>query len=228
MNIYGMALLLLSSAVQDAKDPAEVLRAFEEELRKAVVTAAKDKDLRQKLGKLAKTTFDKEITSSVPKAPKGAWEYHADLLDRLAIADVHFRHDDDKAERTLWFAACKASFTRELAACKENAPGAEAPTTEQVYYDLKQTVGKVAKRFTAGSTDYDKVGYDAARDAFKALNAKAKAPAGDPKAAYTKQLMEIDKVYPLNTDDQKKSNTQPSQILKTAAKASLDRAMSGK
>lgn len=228
MNCCVTVIFMLASRAQDAKDPADVLRSFEEELRKAVVTAAKNKDLRQKLGKLAKATFDKDITTAVPKAPRGAWEYHADLLDRLAVADVHFRHDDDKAERTLWFAACKAAFTRQLAACKENAPGAEPPATEQVYYDLKQTVAKVAKRFTAAATDYDRVGYEAAREAFTALNAKSKSGAGDPKADYTKNLTEIDKLYSMTTDDQKKANTLPSQVLKTAAKSSLDRASAAK
>jgi hypothetical protein len=227
MQAQCVAVIILISGTfepQDSKDPADVLRSFEEELRKAVISAAKDKDLRQKLGKIAKATFDKDIAQAVSKSAKSAWEYHGDFLDRIALADVHFKHDDDKAERTLWFAACKAVFTKQLAGCKEAVPGAtDLPSTEQVYYDLKQAIGRVAKRFVAGATDYDRAGYEAAREAFTALNAKARAPATDPKASYTKQLIEIDRLYPLGTDEQKKANAQPSQILKAAAKSSLDR-----
>ncbi len=228
MTTIGLLAALVvcgSPSAPDAKDPGELLQTLSEELRKAIKTAGKDLDVRQKLTKLAKSTFDKDLASApASKTPKSAWDYHADLLDRLAMADTHFRDERDKAERTIWIAACKAAYARELTSCKEVAPGgAEAPATDQVYYDLTQAVAKVSKRFARGGEEYDVVGYAAAKQAFGALVGKSKAAQGDPKLLYTKWLLDIDRIYSLSTDDQKKQNTVPNQLLKAAAKTALDR-----
>jgi hypothetical protein len=228
MTTFGMLVSLTlwdCPAPQDQKDPGELLQTLSQELRRAIKTAGKDLDVRLRLTKLAKATFDKDLASApASKTPKSAWEYHAEFLERLAVADTHFRGDPDKAERAIWIVACKAAYTRELASCKETSlAGAEAPATDQVYYDLNQAVAKVAKRFAQGADDYDKAGYDGARQAFVALVGKSKAPQADPKLLYTKWLSDTDRLYPLSTDDQKKQNTTPNQILKTASKTALDR-----
>lgn len=223
--VATMLLPLFPIAPQESKDPTEVLRTLEEDLRKAITNSGKNKDTRKKLTALAKSSFDADIRASAPKVPKGVWEYHDDFLDRLAVADVHFRHEDDKPERAIWFAGCRSAFSRQIAGSKEAAPGAETPTTDQLYLDLRDAVAKVGKRFAPGAVDYDKAGYEAAREAFSSLVQKARAPGGDPKLAYAKALSDIDRVYPMNTEDQKKANTLRHQMLKTAAKAALDRAL---
>jgi hypothetical protein len=221
-------LLLLASCTgpQDPKDPTEVLRSLEEDLRKAVKTGGKDKDVRDKLTKLAKTTFDRAIGTSSPKGAKSIWEYHSEFLEHIALADTHFRAEPDKAERTIWIASCKTVFSRQATTSKESGlADAVCPTVEDVYYDLKQAVSKVEKKFGRDAGEYDKAGYDAAKQAFASVIARARAPGGDPKSLYTKWLVEIDQVYPLTSDEQKKLNTQKNQLLKTAAKTALDRAL---
>lgn len=225
MKTWTLLLALFPAAVQESKDPAEVLRTLEEDLRKAITNSGKNKDTRKKLTALAKSSFDGDIRASAPKVPKGVWEYHDDFLGRLAVADVHFRHEDDRAERTIWFAGCRSAFSRQIAGSKEAAAGVEAPSTDQLYLDFRDAVAKVGKRFAPGAVDYDKAGYEAAREAFNALIQKARAPGGDPKLAYAKALSDIDRVYPINTDDLKKANTQRHQMLTAAAKAVLDRAL---
>ena len=212
------------SASQDQKDPSELLQKLSEELRKAIKTAGKDLDVRQRLTKLAKSTFDKDLASApAPASPKGAWDYQSDFLDHLATADTHFRADTDKLERALWIAACKAAYTKQLSSAKEAAAGADVPAPDQVYYDLTQAVASVFKRFARGSTEYDQAGYAGAKQAFGMLLPKSKTAQGDPKVLYTKWLSDIDRVYPLTTDDQKKQNTLPNQLLKAASKSALDR-----
>jgi hypothetical protein len=199
---------------------------LEEDLRKAIKTGGKDKDVRDKLTKLAKATFDRAIGSSTPKSAKSVWEYQAEFLEHIALADAQFRAEADKAERTIWIASCKAVFSRQTATSKESGLADAAwPTVEDVYYELKQAVSRVEKRFGRDAGEYDKAGYDAAKQAFAYVIAKARAPGGDPKSLYAKWLVEIDQVYPLTSDEQKKLNTQKNQLLKTAAKNALDRAL---
>lgn len=220
------ALFLWLFGVQDSQDPADLLQKLSADLRSAINTAAKDLDVRQRLTKLAKATFDKDVASAVPKTPKGAWEFHSEFLEHVALADTHFRGERDKAERILWIAACKGAYARQLTASKELAAGAaELPPVDQVYYDLTQAVARVAKKFARGADEYDKAGYDAAKQAFGLLVPKARAPQGDPKSLYAKWLIEIDRVYSLTTDDQKKQNSTPNAMLKAAAKVALDRAL---
>jgi hypothetical protein len=227
---FGMIVVmvwgLFVPGTQSPKDPTDVLRTLEEDLRKAIKTAAKDKDVRDKLGKVAKATFDRDITGAAPKVPKSAWEYQAEFLEHLAVAETYFKNDADKIERSYWTAACKTALTRQLLGCREaGLSEKDLPATDEVYYELKQAVARVEKRFTSTATEYEKAGYDSGKQVFTSLIARARAPKEDPKDLYAKWLVEIDRIYPTATDDQKRVNTPKAQLLKTSAKAALDRSL---
>lgn len=231
-GVLGSLLPLLAEGssrdgawTQDKKEPYEVLQSFQDDLKKNVRTAGKDKDVRTKMNKFSQETFNRDIASTTPKTPKGAWEYVHGFVDNVARADVFFKGDEDKAERTLWLAACKTAFARELANSKEGGLAQDdLPRADDVYNDLVKEVASIQKRFAKGATEYDKASYDAAKQAFTYLLGRARAPQGDPQALYTKWLIEIDKNYPTSTEDQKRDLGPINALLKTAAKSAVDRA----
>jgi len=101
--------------------------------------------------------------------------------------------------------------------------GAQIPTAEEVYDDARRAVGNVEGAFAGEAQEYDKAGYEAAKQAFMVMVNRARRPRGDPQDLYLKQLVEIDRYYPLRTEEQRKANSYRNQLLKTCAKAVLDR-----
>lgn len=223
---WALAWGLSSAGPLEEKTPQEVLSQLERDLREAIKTGLKNKDIRSKLSKAAQERFARELASSAaPKSPKSVWEYAADHLDNLATAETFFKEADDKAERTLWFGACRSTFERLKSASKETSlPAKDLPTTEKAYDDLVDAVGKVERRFTKQATDLRKEALGVSRQAFNLAIASARAPSGSSEAWYTKQLIEIDRVYPIGTDEQKAANQERNQLLKAAAKNAYDRA----
>lgn len=212
---------------QDPKEPRDVLLSFQDELKKAITTGGKNKDIRTKLTKIAQQSFSKDIASASPKVPKGAWEYVHEFVDNVAKADPVFKAEEDKAERALWFTACKAAYARELSNCKEtDLAAADSPKADDVYYELTKEVTSIQKRFAKDAADFDKASYDAAKQAYTLLIGRARAPQGDPKPLYTKWLIDIDKNYPMTTEEQKKQLGPINALLKAAAKSAYDRALS--
>lgn len=220
LSVWALALGLFAAEWLEEKTPQEVLGQLEHDLREAIKTGLKNKDVRSKLSKAAQERFARDLGSSAaPKIPKSVWEYASDHLDNLATAETFFKEADDKAERTLWLAACRSTFERLKTASKETSlPGKDLPTTEKAYEDLVDAVGRVERRFTKQAADLRKEALGVSRQAFSLGIASARAPTGSQEAWYTKQLIEIDRVYPLNTDEQKTANQERNQLLKTAPK----------
>ena len=144
--IHALAWTMSCLAVQDPKDPQDVLQAFDGDLVKAIREAPKDQTVRSKLAAAAQKVFDTALAASVDKAPKSRWGCHQDLMERLITAEKHYGDEGDKPERTLWISACKKVFTFEFGRAQE--PSADqAPTTEEIFNELFDAVTRVKKNF---------------------------------------------------------------------------------
>lgn len=219
-------LLLVASLAQTPapREPASLLNALYDDLRKASRSAP---DARDKLRKAAKEAFDRDLTAAVPKAPRSVWELFSDHLERLADAD-RFPAKTDKAERDLWLLSCRAALNRLLTFSRESkAPDAEMPTTTLTFNEAMDAAGDVRSRFgREGVEDLSGAAFDGLSLTYRSLIRRARAPAGDPKSQYTSQLAKIDQKYPVDGEAHKRSNGRANSLLRDAAKAALDRALS--
>ncbi len=211
-----------SSLIQE-KTISDVLFDFSKDLREAInATGVKDKDTRSRLSKAAQEKFNRNISSAGDtKNQKPTWDYLDEYLDDISMADKHFREAADKVERGMWLTACKQAFQRRRAASKEPDP---VPTTDKVYRDLNDALGKIEKRFTPAAAEFRAASYTVAKEAFTALIGSAKSPAGDQEAWYTRELQDVDRLYPTRTDDDRKKFAVRNQLLKSCAKVAFDRA----
>ncbi len=217
--VMALALGVCAQSVDTA------LSDFLGELGKAMKQYPKDAELRGKLTGVAKTKFDTALKDAT-QMEKPGWDFLSDMLNDLSTADKKFGTEGSKAERTLWVAACKNAFTRRLTFAKEKElTGDEAARTDKVFSDLFDGVGKAKKRFGDTSIDLRSAGYQAAKDIFTVLLKNARASEREPSTVYAEQLTRIDKSFPIVTETEKKGNSEPNGVLKTAAKSALDRAI---
>src|SRR5262245_59381147 len=131
MNPAILALSLLALGAVRQRDPGDVLRTFEEDLRKATRAAG---DQREKLRIAAKTTFDKDLAASTLKIPKAAWDHFSDYLTSVGKAERSFGGKTESAERVQWLAGCKMALQRQLTQCKETKLAVvDQPTTTELF-----------------------------------------------------------------------------------------------
>src|SRR5262245_58006438 len=133
-----LALLVLAvggrTGAPQQRDPGDVLRTLEEDLRKATRGTP---DQREKLRIASKTAFDKDVAAAVLKNPKPAWDHFADYLTSLGRAERSFGGKNESAERALWILGCKQVLQRQLNQCKESKlAGADLPTTTELFNAL--------------------------------------------------------------------------------------------
>lgn len=185
----------LSLAIQDSKDPQDVLQEFGSDLQKAIRTAPKDPAVRDKLTKASKTVFDQDMRTAVVKVPKSRWDYHYQFMEHLVTAEKKYVDENVKPERTLWITACKIVFTFECTHAKDPE---QTPSTEEAFEELWTAAAKVRKDFPSESgTDLRKIAYVAAKQVFTDRLKVARHPGKDPQSIYAEELIKIDKFYPL-------------------------------
>jgi len=221
MNLASVTLALL--ALSQQRDPADVLRTFEDDLRKATRAAG---DHRDKLRIAAKISFDKDVAAAVLKNPKSGWDHYTDFLSALGKAERSFGGKNEGAERILYVAGCRAAFQRQLVQCKETKLAAtEQPTTTELFNALVDAMTTVKSRYIGeGVQDLREAAYEMAYGTFRNFIRKARAPSGEPKNLYASQLVKIDKSFVIAADERPKNDT-PNKLLKEAAKDALDRAV---
>jgi hypothetical protein len=220
--ILALALAAGYGSAQQ-RDPADLLRTLEDDLRKATRTSG---DQREKLRIAAKSAFDKDVAAAVLKNPKASWDHFSDYLTSLGKAERSFGGKNEGAERLLWIQACKMALQRQLTQCKDTKFAAgDRPTTTELFNALVDAMSNVKTRYIGeGVQDLREAAYDMAYTTFRTFIRKARAPSGEPKNLYAAQLAKIDKSFMIVADERAK-NDLPNRLLKEAAKDALDRAL---
>ena len=214
------ALVLLAQA----KDAQELFDQFEKQLAKASINTKPGQ--REKARSELRDAFEREIGRAAVKAPKKAWDYFSDHVQRLAFAEREFGGNDEGPEREIYLTACQSLLHRLVSQCVESKlPPDQQPTTSELFNECVEAVTRVRTRFTNDkSYDLAKAGYGAVNHVFQNLLRKSRAPKNDPKSLYTSHLDLVNTRFLLTREMDRAANEPAHRLLKDIAKACLDKA----
>ena len=208
-------LLILALAVAQGgppREPMEILSSFGTDLRKAIRPNVD----RAALQRAAVQQFDKELDRAAIKAPKLAWEYFNEYVNRLYEAERSFNAKEQKPERDLWITACRNALLKAASLAK---PADEAPTTAELFTACLEAAARVRSRITGdGVDDLKNSAYESINHIARGQLRRCRAGKGDPKEAYVGQISQVELRFG-------KTNQLPERMLRDIAKSCLDRDM---